>query len=212
MGDVHDGDPVGGQGGDGTEQVVDLVRVEGGGRLVHHDQPYVVGERARHGDDLLLGGGEGADAAARVDLGVAEPLQEGGGPGPLPAAPYDEARGGRLVTEEDVLRDGQPFHEVEFLVDGGDTQAHRGDRRSEPDRLAPPGDLPAVGLVDPGEHLDEGGLARAVLAEQAVDFTGQDFEIDAIEGADAGKRLGDAGHREQRWFWCHDGSPRRFGR
>ncbi|GGT06454.1 hypothetical protein GCM10010254_28660 [Streptomyces chromofuscus] len=38
-------------------------------------------------------------------------------------------------------------------------------------------------------------------------FTGLDVEVDAVQGTDAGERLGDAGHAEQRWFWCHVGSP-----
>ncbi|BBC31630.1 hypothetical protein SGFS_029240 [Streptomyces graminofaciens] len=35
-------------------------------------------------------------------------------------------------------------------------------------------------------------------------FSGLDVEVDAVEGPDSGERLGDAGHGEQRWFWCHE--------
>ncbi|GGN87889.1 hypothetical protein GCM10011579_081210 [Streptomyces albiflavescens] len=38
-------------------------------------------------------------------------------------------------------------------------------------------------------------------------FAGLDVQVDAVEGPDSGEGLGDAGHGEQRWFWCHDGSP-----
>lgn len=168
--DVDDGDPVGGEGGDDAEEVVDLVRVERGGRLVHDDEPYVVRERPRHGDDLLLGGGQRADRAGRVDLRVAEPLQQCPGGRAALAGADDEAGGGGFMAEEDVLGDRQSLDQVQFLVDGGDAQTHGGDRRLQRDRCAAPGDLAAVGLVGPGEHLDEGGLAGAVLPEETVDF------------------------------------------
>lgn len=161
-----------------------------------------MGEGAGHGDDLLLGGGEVADAAAGVDLGVAEAAQERGGRAPGLAAPDDEPGGGGFVAEEDVLGDRQALHQVEFLVDGGDAEAHGGDGRLERDVFAAPGDPSVVGLVGAGEDLDEGGLAGAVLAEEAVDLAGLDVEVDAVEGADAGEGLGDAGHREQRWCGC----------
>ena len=73
-----------------------------------------------------------------------------------------------------------------------------GERRR--DLLAAPADGAVVGLVGPGQHLDQGGLARAVLAEQTVHLAGLDVEVDAVEGPHAGERLGDAGHGEQRWF------------
>lgn len=66
--------------------------------------------------------------------------------------------------------------------------------------VAAPGDGAVVGLVGAGQHLDEGGLPGAVLAEQAVHFTGLDVEVDAVEGPDSGERFGDSGHGEQRWF------------
>ncbi len=89
-------------------------------------------------------------------------------------------------------------------------EAHRGDGRLEGDRLALPGDGALVGLVGSGEHLDECGLPGAVLAEEAVDLTGGDLQVHPVEGADAREGLGDAGHGEQGWFWCHGGSPRRM--
>jgi hypothetical protein len=77
--DVDDGDPGGGEVADDAEEVVDLVRVEGGGRLVHHDEPYVVGERPGHGHDLLLCRRQFPDEPGRIDLGMPESLEESGG-------------------------------------------------------------------------------------------------------------------------------------
>ena len=73
-----------------------------------------------------------------------------------------------------------------------------GDRVRDGDGLAVDEDLALVGLVGARQHLDQGGLAGAVLTEQAVDLPRLHIEVDAVEGPDAGERLGDAGHGEQR--------------
>jgi hypothetical protein len=57
-----------------------------------------------------------------------------------------------------------------------------------------------VGLVEPGEHLDEGRLPRAVLPEETVDLPGEDVEVDGVEHPDAGEGLRDVpglDHREE---------------
>ena len=104
-------------------------------------------------------------------------------------APADEAEPARLVAEEHVLRHRQVVDQVEFLVDGGDAGLHRGLRVGEADRLAEPLDLPGVGLVRAGEHLDQRGLAGAVLAEQAVHLAGPHLQLHAVERAYAGEGL-----------------------
>ena len=64
--------------------------------------------------------------------------------------------------------------------------------------FALPADGAGFGLVGAGEHLDQGRLAGAVLTQQAVHLTGAHLEVDAVERADAGELLDDAGHLEQR--------------
>ena len=124
--DVDDGDTLGGEVADHAEQVVDLALVEDGGRLVEDEQPGVVGEGARHADDLLGGGREPADRAGGRDLGVPEPGEQLARPTDrLPA--LAEAGGAELVAEEDVLGDAEVGNEVELLVDRGDA---RGPSRS----------------------------------------------------------------------------------
>src|SRR5690606_8767292 len=183
--DVDDGDSLGGESGDDPEEVVDLVGVQGGGRFVHHDEPYVVGQRPRHGHDLLLCGGEFAHQAGGVDLRVPQAREQVRGRGAGGPAADDEAGGRGFVPEVDVLGDRHVFHQAEFLVDGGDAQLHGGDRRAERDRFTAPVDGAGVGLVGPGQHLDQGGLAGPVLAEQAVHLTGLDVEVDSVQGADS---------------------------
>jgi hypothetical protein len=56
---------------------------------------------------------------------------------------------------------------------------------------------PASGLR-PGQHLDQGRLPGAVLAEQAVHLARRDVEVDVVERADARELLDDAAHLQQR--------------
>ena len=59
-------------------------------------------------------------------------------------------------------------------------------------------DLAAIGLVVAGEHLHQGRLAGAVLAEQRVDLAGAHLERDVVERLHPGERLGDAVDVEER--------------
>ncbi len=101
--DVDDRDAGRGELADHAEQVVDLVGVEHRGRLVHHDQPRVPGQRPRHAHDLLARRRQPAQLAARRDLGVAEPAQQRPGRVLRGARPAEPEAGG-LVAEDDVLR------------------------------------------------------------------------------------------------------------
>ncbi len=50
---------------------------------------------------------------------------------------------------------------------------------------------PDVGWMLATEHLDERGLAGAVLAHERMDLARQELEVDLAEGQDAGELLGD---------------------
>ena len=59
--------------------------------------------------------------------------------------------------------------------------------------LAVDEDLALVGLQQPVEHVHQRRLAGAVLAEQRVDLTGLDDEVDVVVGHEAAEALRDAG-------------------
>ena len=63
---------------------------------------------------------------------------------------------------------------------------------SEADRLAVDQDLALVGLQQSVQHVHQGGLARAVLAEQGVDLTRSDRQVDPVVGHQRAEPLGDA--------------------
>lgn len=43
---------------------------------------------------------------------------------------------------------------------------------------------PASGCSRPSDYAGEGGLARAVVADQAADLAGLDVQVEAVEGLD----------------------------
>src|SRR6185369_11910260 len=74
----------------------------------------------------------------------------------------------------------------------------RVDRPLERDGLAEVAHLALVRLVDAGEHLDQRGLAGAVLADQRVHLARPQREADVVEGEGAGEPFGHPGHLEHR--------------
>ena len=59
--------------------------------------------------------------------------------------------------------------------------------RRQPDRHAVEEDLARIRREQAGQNLDQGGLARSILAEEGVDFAGLQVEVDVHQGVDAGK-------------------------
>lgn len=54
--------------------------------------------------------------------------------------------------------------------------------------------LPRVAGHHPGEDLEQGGLAAAVLAEQPHHLPGGKAQVEALEGRDGSEVLGQATH------------------
>ena len=103
----------------------------------------------------------------------------------------------RFPSEEEVARDAHERDHREVLIDGGYPAVEGVARRGEADLLALAEDLALVGLVDAGERLDQGGLPRAVVAEEAHHLAGADAHGDVLEGDDAPEVLRDALHLDE---------------
>ena len=106
-----------------------------------------------------------------------------------------------LPPEPDVLGDRQVRDERELLEDRGDPGARRSAWAARVERLAEQSQLAVVGVQRAGEDLDEGALARAVLADQCVHFAARGLEVDVAERDDAAEALRHAarfevGHRQ----------------
>nr|BFE67766.1 hypothetical protein GCM10020092_010670 [Actinoplanes digitatis] len=67
---------------------------------------------------------------------------------------------------------------------------------TEGPRLAVDEDLALVGLEQPVELVHEGGLARAVLAEEGMHLAGLDGQVDVVVGHQVAEALGDAAQFE----------------
>ena len=104
----------------------------------------------------------------------------------------------RLVAEEDVLGDAEFRRDAELLMDHADPGRQRVARRAEMHVLSVDAHAPCVGAVDAGDDLHHRALARAVLAGQTMDLTGEQREVDLAKRLDAAKRLRDALEFEQR--------------
>ena len=75
-----------------------------------------------------------------------------------------------LQTQRHVLRCSEHVHQFEVLVDHADAQVKGVLGGADHDLLAVDVDGSAVGEVDAGDHVHEGGLAAAVLAQQGEDL------------------------------------------
>jgi hypothetical protein len=100
------------------------------------------------------------------------------------AAPRDaEARARRSdIGHSQVLEHAERVDEPEILVHEAHAElAELPDRERQPHGLAVDPELTGLRLVEPGEHLDQRRLARAVLPEEAVDLPGEHVQVDAAQ-------------------------------
>ena len=109
---------------------------------------------------------------------------------------------GRLVAEHHVLGDGEDRDQHEVLVHHADAGAHRVSGALEVLDVVVEQDHAFVSRVQAVEHVHQRGLARAVLAEQAVDLAGFDREIDAVVGDETAEPL-----RDSTEFELHGADP-----
>jgi hypothetical protein len=83
-------------------------------------------------------------------------------------------------------------------VDEGEPEVAEGPgRERQRDLLAADDQAPGLGRVEAGEDLEQGRLARAVLAEQAVDLAAAVGQRGVVERALAAEALRDARELEQ---------------
>src|SRR5699024_1721781 len=93
--------------------------------------------------------------------------------------------------------------------DGGDAVALGGPDVGQLDGSAVDQDPAAVGLVDAGHHLDQRGLAGAVLAEEDLDLSGAHMDGDVVDHGDRAEGLAHPLEGEQGGVLVsHGGAPR----
>jgi hypothetical protein len=112
----------------------------------------------------------------------------------------------RLPPEEEVPHHGHERDHGEVLEYGRDSAVERVARAGERHRLAIDEQLASRRAVHARQDLDQGGLARAIVAEKAMYFAGEELQRNSRERHDRSEIPGDVSCLEQRDI-AHDRSP-----
>jgi hypothetical protein len=193
--DEDDRDALAPEPADDPEQRLHLLLGEGGRRLVHDHQLRLGGQRPGEGGHLLRRDRVLVQRPGDVDVDV-EPMQDRRRLA-IHRAPVDETEALGLPVEEHVLCYGPERDQVDLLVDGRQARQLCLVRRGERDLASVELDAAGVLGVDAGEHLDQGRLAGAVLADQRVHLPGRHLEASLPQRRYAQELLVDALHRQQ---------------
>ena len=177
------------------EELADLVLGERRGGLVHDQDLHLQRDRLRDLHRLLRGQGESSgrgthvepDAQARQDL-----------LGLRVHAPPVGQQSLLAVGDEDVLGHVQVREQQRLLVDGGQPGRLRLLRVGQVDRLPLDEDLSRVALHDPGQDLDQGRLAGAVLPHQRVDLACVEPQRHVVQRLRHVEALGEVAHLQHR--------------
>src|SRR5215212_7735572 len=196
VGDEDDRRAVVAQATEGREEKLHLTAVEGRGRLIHDEQRGPSHESLGNLDQLLIGEGKLARDRFRID-GDAEISEcRGGAGGDLRVV--DPTIRGRQTPKVYIFGDGQMRAEAQLLMDGGGSALFGSPWRQVIDDGAIERDLTGVWLQHSGHKIDQRALARAVLADEAVDLRRANLELDVSQHDVAGKRLRQPNRRQHR--------------
>ena len=180
MGDEDDRLPLFPQVAQDAEQVVRFRRCQHTGRFIEDKDVGLTVKRLEDLDPLLMSDAEVFDRRIRIDVQFVffgQVLE-------LSARLVQRRaqQGAVLGPENDIFQNGEVLHQFEMLEHHADTGSDRrlavGDLRF----LAVNEDLAAVSLVKPVEDRHQGRLARAVLANDAVDRAGLDADRNVLVG------------------------------
>src|SRR5918998_6686362 len=86
-----------------------------------------------------------------------------------------------MLRDEAVLEHRQPAHETDVLERATDTTGDSPVRRKKGDVLASVRDRAGVRLIEPGDAVEQRGLARAVRADEADDLPFGHVDVDVVE-------------------------------
>ena len=137
-----------------------------------------------------------AKRRGHIDMKAEPGEQHAGSPAHL--AFLNHAKPRRLAAEIQILRHRKIRQQVDLLIDGGDARIDRSLGRPRRDLDAVEANDARVAREHAGDHLDQGGFAGAVLAEQRMDFAGPEREVDTLQRAQRAKTLGDPANLQQR--------------
>ena len=129
---------------------------------------------------LALGETEVADQAAGIDVQLPAVAKKRLGGGVHSPSVQRTPAGAILLAEEHRFRHGKVRDQVELLVNNADAQRFNRRGIAERQRRAVQRGVAAIGPVDASEDFYQRRFSRAVLADQAVNFTGVQKQRDRI--------------------------------
>src|SRR5687768_3496636 len=189
------------------------------GRLVQGEELGLGGEGPRDLEPALVAVRQAAGGLVRAcaDADVVEQLQRAfldglflcqGALGAQHRADHPGAAA-QVPADHHVLKRRQVGEQADVL-EGARDSGLRHVVRLQPAQAAPAeGERAGVGGVDPGQHVEERGLARAVRSDQAVDLALTDREGDVLQRLHAAEALGDTpGRKELAHARCCSSSSR----
>ena len=169
MGYQDYGESVGDQFLQDGEEVLGFLRCQDGSGFVEDQDAYIAVEGLQDLDPLAHPHGEVGHTRPRVHLQAVSLREFFCRPDSLLQVQGEALAG--LRAEDDVLGHGERRYQGEVLMDHPDAASDGVFRVPDLDPLAVDEDLTLIRGVEAVEDLHQGGLARAVLAEDAEDFT-----------------------------------------
>jgi hypothetical protein len=161
--------------GDDRDQPADHHRGQAQRQLVDQHVARLGDQGLGQHDHLLLAAGQGPGQRGQALAELGEQLQD------LLAAGLGLLTGQGVAGHAQVVLDGQVGQQAAAFGDDRDARA------ADPFR-APAGevrlvqeDRPGLGLQDAADGQDQGGLARAVRAEEGGDLAGRDLDRDLLD-------------------------------
>ena len=173
------------------EQLIRLGRRQHRGRLVEHEDLGAAHQRLQDLDPLLQADRQFADDGVGIDFeAVFAPELRRAACGSLPAPSASSGPpSAPSITFSSTLNG---CHQHEMLEDHADAVADRFARGADPHRLAIDADFARVGFIEAVEDRHQRRFAGPVFADDAVDDSALDREIDVIVGVNRAEALVDA--------------------
>ena len=193
--DVHEGGALGVQPPDQAFELFGLLGREEGRRLVENQQPGATQHRLGADHQLLLPDAQRRERTAGRDpksQAVEEGLRLG-----VHLALIDQSPTRVFDAQKQVLGHTQAAAHHHLLMHCVNAQFLRLKRIFQFGWLPVQQNLAAVTAVYPGQNLDQGAFARAVLAHDGVDGALLDGQVDGFQGVRAGKPFFDLAQFQQ---------------
>jgi hypothetical protein len=158
-----------------------LRRRQRGGWLIENEDAGIAKKRTRDLHQLPQRHGQRLHAGPDIAQLMEANCLHSRGAFTLHRSLIDEAEASRLATKKKILSHAEVRSERELLMNNANAQPGRVRGRSDARRGALHQNVTRVRYMDAAERFDERGFARAVLAEQRMDFTRTQVEAHAAQ-------------------------------